>query len=131
MLGIPLDHSCDRDDTSCAAKKIHRATRPHKDGRQGENLLVVWEHARLSDIARKLGVHGLVYPSERYDVVFKLRHGKVHAIYSEECDGLDERWIHWRGRPGGKHGKGGKGGRLIDDESWADDEDREDAVEAA
>lgn len=112
-LDIPLDHTCDRDDEKCAAKKIQ------KHSRRSENVLVVWEHKRLSDIAERLGVTGLSYPEKRYDVIFKLRNGKVHAIYSEECNGLDEEWFNWHGKKKGKHGKGGKNGRLIDDESWA------------
>ena len=81
----------------------------------------MWEHARLSRIARALGVKGLVYPSSRYDVIFKVKGRKVHAIFSEECDGLDNEWFHWKGKRLGKHGKSPHGGRLIDDESWADD----------
>lgn len=119
-LDIPLDHTCDRDDTPCVVRKIQR----HAD-HAGENVLVVWEHAKLTNIAKKLGINGLRYPDNRYDVVFKIRNGKVHAIYSEECDGLDERWINWRGEKKGKHGKGGIDGRLIDDESWAEDESDE------
>lgn len=115
MLDIPLDHTCDRDDEKCAAKKIQ------KHARRSENVLVVWEHKRLSDIAKRLGINGLQYPEKRYDVIFKLRGGKVHAIYSEECNGLDEQWFHWHGKKKGKHGKGGQNGRLIDDESWASD----------
>lgn len=114
-LDIPLDHTCDRDDEKCAAKKIQ------KHARRSENVLVVWEHKRLSDIAERLGVTGLSYPEKRYDVIFKLRDGKVHAIYSEECNGLDEQWFNWHGKKKGKHGKGGQNGRLIDDESWARD----------
>lgn len=120
-LEVPLDHHCDRDDTKCAVKMIKNKSR------KGNNVLVVWEHARLTNIAEGLGINGLAYPSERYDVVFKLRHGKVHEIYSEECPGLDEQWIDWHGKRRGKHGKGGHGGRLVDDESWVD-KDEEDAV---
>lgn len=80
----------------------------------------MWEHARLSNIARSLGVKGLHYPSKRYDVVFKIRKSKVHGIYSEECAGLDDAWFKWRGKRKSRHGKGGIGGRLVDDESWAE-----------
>jgi hypothetical protein len=111
--GIRLDHSCDRDDTDCAVHKIK------KKSRKGKNVLVVWEHARLSHIADALGVKGLVYPSERYDIVFKIRGGKVHSIFSEECKGLDREWFHWKAERKGRHGKSPNGGRLIDDESWA------------
>jgi len=112
---LPLDHSCDRDDTDCVVHKIKKKTI------RGENVLVVWEHARLSHIANGLGVRGLVYPSQRYDIVFKIRGGKVHSIFSEECEGLDSEWIHWKAKRKGRHGKSPNGGRLIDDESWADD----------
>lgn len=112
--GITLNHSCDRDDTHCVVHKIK------KKSRKGMNVLVVWEHARLSHIADALGVKGLVYPSDRYDIVFKLRGGKVHSIFSEECDGLDSEWKHWKAKRRGRHGKSPKDGRLIDDESWAD-----------
>lgn len=113
-LSIPIDHSCDRDDTRCAASAIRAVSR------RGLDVVVVWEHARLTNIAQRLGVTGLHYPSKRYDVVFKIRRSKVHGIYSEECPGLDDAWMRWRGRRKGRHGKGGKGGRLVDDESWAD-----------
>jgi hypothetical protein len=118
--GIPLHHSCDRDDPDCVVSKIK------KRSRRGENVLVVWEHARLSHIADALGVKGLVYPSDRYDIVFKIRGGKVHSIFSEECDGLDGEWSHWKAKRKGRHGKSPLGGRLIDDESWADNESRHD-----
>ena len=110
---IPLDHSCDRDDTKCAIHHIKKRTR------KGQNVLVVWEHARLSNIANALGVKGLVYPSSRYDIVFKIRGKKVHSIFSEGCQGLDEEWADWQPERKGKHGKAPHGGRLIDDESWA------------
>ena len=113
--GIKLDHSCDRDDEQCASHKIKKRTRA------GKNVLVVWEHARLSEIARELGVKGLAYPSERYDIVFKIRGKKVHSIVSEKCQGLDEEWMHWKSERKGKHGRSPDGGRLIDDESWADE----------
>lgn len=109
----PLDHSCDRDDTKCAVDHIKKRTR------KGQNVLVVWEHARLSNIAKALGVKGLVYPSSRYDIVFKIRGKKVHSIFSEGCQGLDEEWANWQPERKGKHGKAPHGGRLIDDESWA------------
>ncbi len=57
-----------------------------------------------------LGRQGHALPQRSYDVVFKLRHGKVHAIYSEECQGLDEEWFDWHGQKKGKHGKGGRNG---------------------
>ena len=110
---IKLNHSCDRDDTKCAARKIR------KRAARGENVLVVWEHKRLTQIAKALGVKGLMYPSERYDVVFKLRGNKVHSIYSEGCPDLDDKWLHWKDKRRGKHGKSPHGGRMIDDESWA------------
>lgn len=113
--GIKLNHKCDRDDTKCAVRKIK------KRARAGKNVLVVWEHARLSKIAAALGIKGLVYPSERYDIIFKIKGRKVHSIVSERCEGLDEDWMEWKSEKKGKHGKSPRGGRLVDDESWADD----------
>jgi hypothetical protein len=110
---IPLHHSCDRDDTKCIVHKIK------KQSRKGNNVLVVWEHARLSHIADGLGVKGLVYPSDRYDIVFKIRGKKVHSIFSEECEDLDDEWIDWEAKRKGRRGKSPHRGRLIDDESWA------------
>lgn len=83
-LGISIDHSCDRNDQKCAAKKIQKAAK-----KGAKRILVCWEHHALSDIAEELGVKGLTYPSERFDLVWQINDGKLLRTFSEECPRLD------------------------------------------
>lgn len=84
-LGLPIDHHCDRDDEACAIHAITKAAR-----RGAKRILVCWEHDALSDIAERLGVPGLVYPSERFDLVWQIADGRLVRMFSEECPELDD-----------------------------------------
>ena len=105
-MGLAVDHSCDRDDEDCAEDLIKRAA---KNG--ARRILVCWEHKVLSDIAHKLGVDDLDYPSDRFDIVFQMYNGEMQRIFSEECPGLDDKFQGWTGN---------KDSDLIDDDDWAD-----------
>lgn len=83
-LGVTVDHHCDRDDTECAANTIAKAA---KDG--AKQVLVCWEHDALSDIAAAIGVQGITYPDDRFDLVYEIRNGQLHATLSEDCPSLD------------------------------------------
>ena len=76
-----------------------------------KTVLVCWEHKVLSDIAHKLGVDDLDYPSDRFDIVFQMYNGEMQRIFSEECPGLDDKFQGWTGN---------KDSDLIDDDDWAD-----------
>ena len=84
-LGLTIDHHCDRDDEACAIHAITKAAR-----RGAKRILVCWEHDALSDIAERLGVPGLVYPSERFDLVWQIADGRLVRMFSEECPELDD-----------------------------------------
>ncbi|KAE8224509.1 hypothetical protein CF319_g2599 [Tilletia indica] len=108
-LGLEVDLHCEREQADCVAKRALKAVS------QGKNVLVCWQHKALTDIARAFGVRGLRYPAARSDILFQLSHkGKVSAIRSEECSGLDDDFRGWHGskkmRPEDK---------LVDDEAWA------------
>jgi hypothetical protein len=113
--GIPLDTSCQRDDPVCVRKVLLRETAA------GRNVVLSWEHAALTPIARQLGVHGLAWDGARFDIIYHIRGGKVHRIDSEECSGLDEEWFGWHAKKSRSgRGRGGSHGLLVDDESWAE-----------
>ncbi|PWN40870.1 hypothetical protein IE81DRAFT_292796 [Ceraceosorus guamensis] len=112
--GMPLDTSCQRDDSSCVHKVLERETS------KGNNVVVAWQHTAISSLVRGLGVKGLVWDKKRYDMIIHIKKGKVHRIDSEECEGLDKRWLHWHAKKGNGKGKGGQYGRIVDDESWAE-----------
>lgn len=105
-MGLEVDHSCDRDDEDCAGDAIKKAAE-----KGAKRILVCWEHKMLSDIADKLGVDDLDYPSDRFDIVFQLYDGKMQRIFSEKCPGLDDKFKGWSGN---------KDSDLIDDDDWAD-----------
>ncbi|EPQ26869.1 uncharacterized protein PFL1_05504 [Pseudozyma flocculosa PF-1] len=129
-LGVSIHHGCDRDDAACAARIALR------QARQGQNVLISWEHKRLTDIGKALGVRGIEYPEDRFDVLYTLqlrRDGlkggplKLSDVVSEQCSGLDRKYRKWKP---GKH----KGGGLGKDAVWPDaldDEDEADSVDEA
>lgn len=104
-LHMDVDHSCDRDEPECAVDAIQKAV---KNG--AKRILVCWEHRLLTDIAKKLGIKDLHYPSDRFDIVFHLYNGEMLDIFSEQCPRLDRKYRGWDGR---------KDSNLIDDGSWA------------
>ncbi|KAN0065201.1 hypothetical protein ACQY0O_001698 [Thecaphora frezii] len=124
-LGLPIDHSCDRDDPNCAARIAL------EQSSQGRNVIICWEHRKLTEIAKALGVRGVKPPGKRFDILYTLEpshnlHGRkfqLGSVVSEQCHGLDSRYKHWKP---GKH----IGGGIGDDAAWhaeeqeqADDDD--------
>ncbi|CAD6892673.1 unnamed protein product [Tilletia controversa] len=108
-LGLKVDLHCEREEADCVAKRALQAVA------KGQNVLVCWQHKALTDIARAFGVRGLRYPPARSDILFQLSHkGKVSAIRSEECSGLDDDFRGWHGSK-----KMSPKDKLIDDEAWA------------
>ncbi|PKI84770.1 hypothetical protein MVES_000920 [Malassezia vespertilionis] len=84
-LNINVDHHCDRDDEDCALDSIKKAV-----SKGAKRVLVCWEHDALSDIAELLGVDGLKYPSDRFDLVYQVYQGKLEKVFSEDCPKLDK-----------------------------------------
>lgn len=88
-LGLPVDTSCDRDDSDCVRRVV-----VDQYEQQGGNILICWEHKKLVDIVHALGdAHAPAYPHDRFDLIYSLsypyNHGKVD-ITSERCPGLDD-----------------------------------------
>lgn len=108
-LGLDVDLHCEREDGDCVAKRaIHEV-------QKGHNVLICWQHRALTGVARSLGIHGLRYPAARSDILFQISHrGEVHAIRSEECAGLDDRYRGWHGSKAMRPDE-----KLVDDEAWA------------
>ncbi|ORY81580.1 hypothetical protein BCR37DRAFT_387815 [Protomyces lactucae-debilis] len=79
---------CDRDDAKCAAGKI-RAALALGDG----DIVVCWEHKKLSDIVQELGdTHNMKYPKDKFDLIWDYAGNKldqVQSIRSQNCSGLD------------------------------------------
>lgn len=83
-LGLTVDIECKRDDIESVAAKIKGF---NKEG----NILVCWEHKRLTDLAAVLGVHNPpVYPTDRFDVIWTCEE-PYHSISEtkQRCPGLD------------------------------------------
>ncbi|CAK7269596.1 hypothetical protein SEPCBS119000_003651 [Sporothrix epigloea] len=86
-LGLKVDTSCDRDDMDCVVKIITGYKGPG-------NILLCWEHERLTDIATALGVKNPpTYPWDSFDLIWTLpyRYKAVTRIKSEKCPKLDKR----------------------------------------
>lgn len=102
-LGIIVDTSCGRDDPECVSDVIE-----NYEG--GGNILVCWEHHRMTDLAEELGyedapfypddrlvycahqLHSiLAYLRSRYDLIWTdpFPYTRFMDIASEECPGLD------------------------------------------
>ena len=83
-LGLSVDTDCERDDFEAVAAKIQNY--------KGEgNVLVCWEHKRLTDIAAALGVHSPPrYPTKRFDVIWTCEE-PYHTISESKqmCPDLD------------------------------------------
>ena len=83
-LGLTVDTDCGRDEIDALVAKIQSYAGTG-------NVLVCWEHKRLSDIAAALGVpHPPRYPTERFDVIWTCE-APFHAIVESKqmCPGLD------------------------------------------
>jgi hypothetical protein len=83
-LGLTVDTDCERDDFEGLAAKI-------KSYKGEGNILVCWEHKRLTDLALALGVHNPpAYPADRFDIIWTCEE-PYHTISESKqmCPGLD------------------------------------------
>ncbi|OAA34618.1 hypothetical protein NOR_08376 [Metarhizium rileyi] len=85
-LGLPVDTSCDRNDSRCVKEAVENY------GGSG-NVLICWEHKALRDIAEELGADNVKdYPKKRFDEIWidPYPYSKITDIVSENCPGLDD-----------------------------------------
>lgn len=84
-LGLTVDTSCGRDDSSCVKDVV--------DSYSGSgNILICWEHDALTDIVQALGDDNApTYPDDRYDIIWTdpSPYTAVTSETSENCPGLD------------------------------------------
>lgn len=83
-LGLAVDIEYGRDDFTGVANKIK--------GYKGEgNVLICWEHRRLTNLAAALGVHNPpVYPTDRFDIIWTCEEPYTAiSESSQRCPGLD------------------------------------------
>ncbi|CAG9997047.1 unnamed protein product [Clonostachys byssicola] len=88
-LGLNIDTHCDRDEPECVAKAV-------KEYKGDGNVLICWEHHRLTNITEALGVKDTEeYPSDRFDIIWTLskNYKYIKDKTSEGCPGLDEKYI--------------------------------------
>ena len=83
-LGLTVDTACERDEIDAVVAKIQSYT-----GKG--NVLVCWEHKRLSNIAAALGVlNPPRYPTERFDIIWTCEEPYQTISESKQmCPGLD------------------------------------------
>ncbi|KAJ5247680.1 phosphoglycerate mutase family protein [Penicillium chermesinum] len=84
-LGIEVDTSCDRDDPACVKEAV-------ESYEGGGNILICWEHHRMTDLAEELGFEDApLYPDDRYDLIWTdpYPYTRFADISSENCPGLD------------------------------------------
>jgi hypothetical protein len=106
-LGLTVDTSCDRDDSSC----VEKAVKAYAGTSNSKNVLICWEHDELTDIADALGIKNppgmfllsnklfwfvltprnlLDYPDDSYNLIWTIQDQKlVSDDTSEDCPGLD------------------------------------------
>ncbi|KAJ5203624.1 uncharacterized protein N7498_004503 [Penicillium cinerascens] len=84
-LSLEVDISCQRNDYKCVTDAI--------EGYHGEgNILICWEHHRMTHIIEDLGDHDApVYPDDRFDLIWSdpSPYNKISDETSERCPGLD------------------------------------------
>ncbi|KAJ3494503.1 hypothetical protein NLG97_g4036 [Lecanicillium saksenae] len=83
-LGLTIEHKCDYDDPHCAAKEAKAYNGPG-------NILIAWEHGKLSHVSRELGDEDSPhYPGEHFDLIYDQPYPYTSVnIYSQNCPGLD------------------------------------------
>ncbi|KAK7994585.1 hypothetical protein PG991_016173 [Apiospora marii] len=84
-MGLDVDTSCKRDDIDCVVDII-------KNYKGDGNILICWEHKRMKDVAKALGVKKFKkYPKKAFNLIYEVppKYKKVAAISSENCRGLD------------------------------------------
>jgi hypothetical protein len=89
-LGLEVDVSMDRDDIEAAVAAAKSFT---GDG----NVLICWEHHRLTAIVKALGVKGysekcewtgeIAYPKQRFDLIWVVPppYDEIALVESEDC----------------------------------------------
>ncbi|KAF4120339.1 phosphoglycerate mutase family protein [Geosmithia morbida] len=85
-LGLDVDTSCDRDDEDCVKDVVD-------DYSGSGNILICWEHKRLSNLAEALGAEDVdEYPRDRYDLIWTdpPKYTEITHVTSESCAGLDD-----------------------------------------
>ncbi len=109
-LGLTIDTSCQRDDSSCVKKVVKGLSASTK------NILIwsvvqsrfcfllppesvwcadhatSWEHDHLNNLAEALGASSVDnYPDDRYDLIWTdpPKYTKITKTSSEQCPGLD------------------------------------------
>ncbi|KAK5257769.1 hypothetical protein LTR40_009229 [Exophiala xenobiotica] len=88
--GVDFNHTVHRDDASGVAQAVQSYTGLG-------DVLVCWEHHRLGDIAKAIGVTDAPeYPEDRFDVIWTIGapYDKISAITSEHCPGLDNQFAN-------------------------------------
>ncbi|KAL5594481.1 hypothetical protein BROUX41_001413 [Berkeleyomyces rouxiae] len=86
-LGLKVDTSCKRGDMDCVKHTIK-----HYKGKG--NILVCWEHERLTQIVKTLGLkhkhHAPKYPSNRFDIIWTDPPGyeKLDDVTYESCPAM-------------------------------------------
>lgn len=83
-LRLKIDHHCERDDAKCVRRAVRNASANGK-----KNILVCWEHKMLGEIADKLGYDDLDYPDDRFDLIYRMKQGKLVDVATEKCPMLD------------------------------------------
>jgi len=84
-LGLDVDVNCQRDDAKCVKKAVKKFMK-----KSDQDILICWEHGKLTDIAAELGVKNFTYPGSHFDLIFDVRKGKIISTTSEGCPGLDD-----------------------------------------
>jgi len=87
---VDFNHKIHRDDASGVAQAVQEYSGPG-------NVLICWEHHRLGDIAKAIGVKvAPEYPENRFDVIWTIEapYDKISTITSEHCPGLDDEFAN-------------------------------------
>ncbi|KAK6829854.1 hypothetical protein PG995_004425 [Apiospora arundinis] len=85
-MGLDVDTSCKRDDIDCVVDVIENYS-------GHGNILICWEHKRLRDVAKALGVKKIKkYPKKAFNLIYTVppKYKEVTEITSENCRGLDK-----------------------------------------
>ncbi|GAB7356942.1 hypothetical protein MBLNU459_g7787t1 [Dothideomycetes sp. NU459] len=89
-LGVKFNHKIDRDDSAGVVDAVQEYS-------GGGNILICWEHGRLTDIATALGITPApVYPDKRFDVIWTVPppYDKIVSMTSEHCPGIDDAYAN-------------------------------------
>ncbi|KAF2435251.1 hypothetical protein EJ08DRAFT_605092 [Tothia fuscella] len=85
-LGIKVDKKCDRDDIACVEKMVKHYSGPG-------NILICWEHTRMTNISAALGDENPpIFPGNDYHHIWEDPYPYTHVnnvLINQECPGLD------------------------------------------